>query len=476
MVSIIKIIFFEIKKQSYFILSRLPPRKYKRSTSVPSILSTADYERIKQNAKLSSEDEEQNASKILSQQTISQLAKAKAHINILKEIDKNRPQYLTKSQKDIQFSGNSILAAAKRAKENQLDATKEMNTLLKCSKVASIRDLQKEEHKRMEKQFKEKEAKLDLMMELERLKELKFREDKEKEEKLKRYTSAKILIDQIKEKEIRRLQEKEIIAREGELMKKQIKAMQDEELRNEERKRLENSRMAKEIVNINKISALNREKKKLFEKEEDLKILKYNMEKAKKEEEELAEQKRIQAARERETQKLREKQEKFADKQALLDELRAKRAFEEAEKKEREKERQEMLKLEKQRLELIEGNEKQKLAKQKRLEEQAFADQKEYEYIIKHQIADMEEERRLEEIKKKIFNANGEEVRRQIQEKKEKEKLRLRSIIEERRGIQQDLDDYKQTVERIKKEKLDEMERLHIKPEYRVDLQRYKIK
>ena len=206
----------------------------------------------------------------MSQQTISQLAKAKAHINILKEIDKTRPQYLTKSQKDIDFSGgNSILAAAKRAKENQLDATKEMNTLLRCSKVASIRDLQKEEHKRMEKNFREKEAKLDLMMELERLKELKFQEDKEKVEKLKRYASAKILIDQIKEKEIRRLHEKEIIAREGELMKKQIKAMQDEELRNEEKKRLENSRMAREIVNINKISALNREKRKLFEKEED---------------------------------------------------------------------------------------------------------------------------------------------------------------------------------------------------------------
>ena len=67
-----------------------------------------------------------------------------------------------------------------------------------------IRDLQREEHKRMEKNFREKEAKLDLMMELERLKELKFQEDKEKEEKLKRYSSAKILIEQIKEKEIRK--------------------------------------------------------------------------------------------------------------------------------------------------------------------------------------------------------------------------------------------------------------------------------
>ena len=436
----------------------------------------AEYERIKQNAKLSSEDEEQNAQKILSQQRLSQLAKDKAHVNLLKEIDKKRPQYIIKGEKVNLSQGNSILAAAQRAKENALDATKEMNTILKCSKVANIRDLQREEHKRMEKDFREKEAKLDLMMELERLKELRFQEEKEKEEKLKRYSSAKILIEQIKEKEMRRLHAKEIIAREGELMKKQIKALQDEELRNEERKRLENARMAKEIVNINKISALNRDKKKIFEREEDLKILKYNMEKAKKEEEEIAEQKRIQAARERETQKLREKQEKFADKQALLDELRMKRAFEEAVKKDREKERQEILKLERQKKELIEGNEKQKIAKQKRLEEQAYADQKEYEYIIKHQIADMEEERRLEEIKKKIYNANGEEVRRQIQEKIEKEKLKKRTVIDEMREIQQNLDDYKKTIERIKKEKLEEMERYQIKPEYRVDLQRYKIK
>ena len=175
-----------------------------------SVLSTADYERIKQRAKLSTEDEEKNASKILSQQTISQLAKAKYHIKLLKEIDRNRPQYLPKKLNQTQIEGGSgILAAAKRAKENQLDESKAMNTLLRISKVASIRDLQKEDHKRMEKEFKEKEAKLDLMMELERLKELRFREDFEKKEKLKKYSSAKILREQIKEKEARRMQEKE---------------------------------------------------------------------------------------------------------------------------------------------------------------------------------------------------------------------------------------------------------------------------
>ena len=144
----------------------------------------ADYERIKQNAKLNSEDEEQNSAKILSQQRLSQLAKDKAHVNRLKEIDKKRPQYLIKSENKALSQGNSILAAAKKAKENALDVSKELSTLLKYSQVAQIRDLQKEEHKRMEKAYKAKEEKLDLMMELERLKELKFQEDKEKQEKL----------------------------------------------------------------------------------------------------------------------------------------------------------------------------------------------------------------------------------------------------------------------------------------------------
>ena len=105
-----------------------------------------------------------------------------------------------------------------------------------------------------------------------------------------------------------------------------------------------------------------------------------------------------------------------------------------------------------------------------------MAEQKEYEDIIKKQIADMEEERRQEEIKKNIYNANGEALRRQMQEKVEKKRVLERGVIEEGRQIKQEQDEYKRTLERIKKEKLDEMERFHIDPKYRVDLQNYKIK
>lgn len=59
------------------------------------------------------------------------------------------------------------------------------------------------------------------------------------------------------------------------------------------------------------------------------------------EEEEAAEKLRIQQDKERETQKLREMQEKAQDRQGAIDELRAKRAFEESERLAREKERKE---------------------------------------------------------------------------------------------------------------------------------------
>lgn len=51
---------------------------------------------------------------------------------------------------------------------------------------------------------------------------------------------------------------------------------------------------------------------------------------------------RIQEQKEREVQKLREKQERFQDKQAELDAIRAKRAYEHAERNARERERREI--------------------------------------------------------------------------------------------------------------------------------------
>jgi len=65
-------------------------------------------------------------------------------------------------------------------------------------------------------------------------------------------------------------------------------------------------KLAAEVEEANYQAILLREEKKKIEREEDEKILKYNLEKAKREQEYIEEQERIKAEKEREVQRLRE--------------------------------------------------------------------------------------------------------------------------------------------------------------------------
>ena len=371
---------------------------------------------------------------------------------------------------------NNIIANAKKAALYSHDAAREMDNLLKYAKVVEIRDIQKAEHKKMEEDYKKKEQKLDLMMELERLKELKKQQDRELSRKIQQREGSKVVIDQIKEKELERVRQKAIVERERIMMNRQMAELQEQDRRNAERKKLEAERLAKEVETINKINALNKEKKKLAEKELDLKMHQYNLAKMRKDEEIMEEKRRIAAEKEMEVQRLREKQERAQDKQAQLDEIRAKRAYEEEERKQREKERQEVLKREQMKKELIEANEIQKLAKGMRLKEQADRDKEDYDYIVKHQIEDMERDRKLEDERKRRRYEHNDELKRQIKLKEEKFKVEQRQKLEEGRETQQNLDEYMKNMQQLKQEKLAEMERLGIKGKYRVDLEKYKIK
>ena len=220
---------------------------------------------------------------------------------------------------------------------------------------------------------------------------------------------------------------------------------------------------------------MNKSKLEKEERENDLKLLQYNMEKSKQKEEEMRQKKILEIQKELETQKLREKQEKLTDDKALLDELRAKRYVDEINKREREKELKEAKKLLKQKKELIEINEEQKNKKKDRLLQQALIEEKEYENIIKYQIKEREEEKILEQLKRKIKEENGKDLIKQIQVKKDKKLFQKRYALEEGRIIKQEQDKYIKTLEKIKKQKLDEMEKMGIKPKYRVDLEKIKI-
>ena len=439
-------------------------------------ISFYDYERIKKNAFVPSKEESLNNEKIKNEQESTQLAKARALKEKIINYDKNKPKYfLSDIDKENLIERNKIVSRAKKYLDENEDVVKEMEKLAFYARVATIRNKQKQEHKIIEQNYKKKEEKLDTMMELDRLKNLKSQQDKEKIREKERKEGCLVIIEQMKKKEMDKIKEKEQKEKEQKGLVKYLKKLEDEDNLENERKKLMKEKIAQEIVESNKISILNKQKKLAEEKEEDLRILKYNMQKAKLEEEKLKEKKRIQEEKEKEVQKLREKQEKAADKMSELDALRAKRAAEEAEREARIKEKNEMIKKRKILEELIQSNNRQKIQKRNQLAEQARQEQAEYERIIKNQLEEMEKEKRIEEERKRMRYENTKDLKKMIKLREEKEKLEAKEVLEEGRKIRQYNDDWKRRMEKIKQEKIQKLKDLNVEPIYIADLERYKI-
>ena len=77
------------------------------------------------------------------------------------------------------------------------------------------------------------------MMEIERLKKIKFYEEEEKRKQEELKKGHAVIIDQIQERELKRLREKEEQEMEGQLILKEISALQKEESENAIKKKIE---------------------------------------------------------------------------------------------------------------------------------------------------------------------------------------------------------------------------------------------
>ena len=75
------------------------------------------------------------------------------------------------------------------------DDVKHMNQMMLYGKVVTIRDKQIEESKRLEQDWIEEQKRLDLMMEIERLKSLKMQEEREVQKKQAQKQGSLVIID-----------------------------------------------------------------------------------------------------------------------------------------------------------------------------------------------------------------------------------------------------------------------------------------
>lgn len=154
-------------------------------------------------------------------------------------------------------------------------------------------------------------------------------------------------------------------------MLRNIEKMKEEDMRKAEIKKQKNKQMIAEVEVSNKHALDAKQAKVVREKEEEMAIVRYNLERDAKEQARLEEERRIKEEKEYEIQRLREMQEKAADRQAEIDALRAKRAFEEGERQFRAKEKAETEKRARQAADMEYARKKQFLEKEIMMANQA---------------------------------------------------------------------------------------------------------
>jgi hypothetical protein len=82
------------------------------------------------------------------------------------------------------------------------------------AKVVTVRDKQLQENKYLEADWVNEQKRLDLMMEIERLKALKAEDERERLRVEAQRRGAAVIIEQIKEREVVRVKEREQLERE----------------------------------------------------------------------------------------------------------------------------------------------------------------------------------------------------------------------------------------------------------------------
>ncbi len=158
--------------------------------------------------------------RLLEEQKESAMAAAKARKQRMLELDKERANKMPLTEQQIldKEKADGLLTKAQQILDEDHDDVKHMNQMMLYSKVVTIRDRQLEEAKRLEQEWIEEQKRLDIMMEIERLKSLKLQEEREVKRKEARKQGSLVIIDQIKERELERIKEQEIREREMQQM------------------------------------------------------------------------------------------------------------------------------------------------------------------------------------------------------------------------------------------------------------------
>ena len=159
--------------------------------------------------------------------------------------------------------------------DEELDDVKHMNHLMLQSKVITVRDKQLDENKRLEEEWLEEQKRLDIMMEIERLKGIKADREKEEKRAIATKRGAEELINQIRERDLIRQQQDEVLEKEKKQMAINIQKAQDEEKERVKQRQHRMQVMSDEIKKANVAAVSLKEEAKVREKQLEDEIIKH---------------------------------------------------------------------------------------------------------------------------------------------------------------------------------------------------------
>jgi len=382
------------------------------------VLSTAELNRLKNAATIKTEEElrQEREAALRQQEEREKISRdRKARMIALEEKAKKNAKKsdaeLAKAARD-----QAIREMAEEKLVDETDLVKMLTTLGARAAAFTIRDRQLEEKKKREEAELEYDRRLDMMMEVDRLKDLQRRDEEENYKRSKRFEDRKVITEQIEERRRMKLIAAEAREQENIAMRNMIQKYAEEDKRTAEKRRAEVERSRLEVLAANEKAIQRKKDAKLQEKMEMDEILRYQAQRdaelARREEEEA----RKELLKKEQQAKLLASQERSQNKQAELDELRARRAAEAHDRKIREQEREMARKRKAELQELTQARTRQAEEKKNRMQAQKDADLIEIEHAKAYAAKMAEREAREEAHKARLANEHRENIRIQIEE------------------------------------------------------------
>ena len=165
--------------------------------SKTGVLGNSDLDRIRQEVVIKDKTQILEERKMMDESKTQRMAMAMARKQRMQQQDRERAANAPLEVKMNKFGENTLLAKAQDQMDEDYDDVKHMNAMVIASRIYTVRDQQLQENKNLEQDWINEQKRLDLMMEIERLKALKAEHEREERAAAARKRGAQVLIDQI---------------------------------------------------------------------------------------------------------------------------------------------------------------------------------------------------------------------------------------------------------------------------------------